>query len=149
MPPRQCAGTWRPRARNRPPNGHASAARCCPSAPTPGPLWTSAQAARIKSPEVSLHFDRAEARTLDLRPALRNVRCPTLVVQGEHDPLIPVRLGEEIVAGIPDGLGRLEVIPDAAHHVETDNPAATFGVIRDFVTGLPTPQPGRSGHRIG
>jgi pimeloyl-ACP methyl ester carboxylesterase len=86
---------------------------------------------------------------LDLRPALRNVRCPTLVIVGEHDPLIPVGLAKEILAAIPDGLGRLEVIPDAAHHVETDNPAATFDVIRDFVASLPTPHAARSGRPTG
>jgi len=107
----------------------------------PDPAWARAQAARIQSPEVSLHFHRGEARTLDLRPALRNVRCPTLVIAGKHDPLIPVSLAQEIVAAIPDGLARLEVIPHAAHHVETDNPAATFDVIRDFVARLPPPHP--------
>jgi pimeloyl-ACP methyl ester carboxylesterase len=115
----------------------------------PDPAWASAQAARIPSPEVSRHFDRTEARTLDLRPALRHVRCPTLVITGDHDPLIPLRLAQEIVTAIPDGLGRLNVIPHAAHNVETDNPAATFDVIRDFLTSLPTPQPDRGGPQTG
>jgi pimeloyl-ACP methyl ester carboxylesterase len=106
----------------------------------PDPAWARAQAARIQTPQVYLHFDRTEARALDLRPALRNIRCPTLVVAGEHDPLIPLRLAQEIIAEIPRGLGRLEVIPGAAHHVETDNPAATFEVIRDFLASLPAPQ---------
>jgi pimeloyl-ACP methyl ester carboxylesterase len=88
----------------------------------PDPVWARAQAARIQSPEVYQHFQRGGARTLDLRPVLRNVRCPTLVIMGEHDPLIPVSLAQEIVAAIPDSRARLEVIPDAAHHVETDNP---------------------------
>jgi hypothetical protein len=43
----------------------------------PDPAWARAQAARILFPEVNRHFDHGEARTLDLRPALRNVRCPT------------------------------------------------------------------------
>jgi pimeloyl-ACP methyl ester carboxylesterase len=115
----------------------------------PDPQWARAQAARITSTEVSQHFDHGEARTLDLRPALRDVRCPTLVIQGQHDPLIPISLAQEIVAAIPDGLGRLAVIPDAAHNVETDNPAATFDVIRAFVASLPPPQPARSGRQGG
>lgn len=115
----------------------------------PDPAWARAQAARIQSPEVNLHFHRGEARTLDLRPALRNMRCPALVIIGEHDPLIPVSLAQEIVAAIPDGLGRLEVIPGAAHIPETDNPAATFDLIRDFVASLPGPHPARSGRPIG
>jgi proline iminopeptidase len=103
----------------------------------PDPAWARAQAARIQSPEVYQHFQHGEARTLDLRPALRNVRCPTLVIVGEHDPLVPASLAQEIIAAIPDSLGRLEVIPHAAHTVETDNPAATFDVIRGFVASLP------------
>ena len=114
----------------------------------PDPVWARAQAARIQSPEVYQHFQRGEARTLDLRPALRNVRCPTLVIVGEHDPLIPAGLAQEIIAAIPDGLGRLEVIPGAAHHVETDNPAAAFDVIRGFVASLPTSHPARRSRPI-
>ena len=102
------------------------------------PAWARAQAARIQSPEVYRHFQRGEARTLDLRPALRNVRCPTLVIVGEHDPLVPASLAQEIITAIPGSLGRLEVIPRAAHTVETDNPAATFDVIRGFAASLPT-----------
>jgi pimeloyl-ACP methyl ester carboxylesterase len=83
------------------------------------------------------------------RPALRNVRCPTLVIVGEHDPLIPVNLAQEIVAAIPDTLGRLVVIPGAAHTPETDNPAATFDVIHDFMVTLPPPHPAHSSHTTG
>lgn len=61
------------------------------------------------------------------------------MIVGEQDPLIPASLAQEIVAAIPDGLGRLEVIPRAAHTVETDNPAATFDVIRGFLASLPEP----------
>jgi pimeloyl-ACP methyl ester carboxylesterase len=117
--------------------------------PDPDLAWVRAQAARIQSPEENLHFYHGEARTLDLRPALRNVRCPALVLIGEHDPLISVSLAQEIVAAIPDGLCRLEVIPGAAHTPEIDNPAATFDVIRGFLATLPAPDPARSGHPIG
>jgi pimeloyl-ACP methyl ester carboxylesterase len=98
---------------------------------------------------VNRHFDHGEARTLDLRPALRNVRCQTLVIAGELDPLIPVSLAQEIAAAIPDGLGRLVVIPGAAHTPETDNPAATIDVIRDFVATLPAPGSAHSSHPAG
>ncbi len=114
----------------------------------PDPVWARAQAARIKSPEVYRHFQRGEARTLDLRPALCNVRCPTLVIVGERDPLIPAGLAQEIIAAIPDSLGRLEVIPRAAHTVETDDPAAAFDVIRGFVASLPASHPTRRSRPI-
>jgi proline iminopeptidase len=101
--------------------------------PNPGLEVVKAQAARIETMDVNLHFERGEAKTMDLRTALGNVRCPTLVLVGEHDPLIPVGLAEEIVAAIPDGRARLQTIPDAAHDLLTDNADASFRHIRSFI----------------
>jgi pimeloyl-ACP methyl ester carboxylesterase len=64
------------------------------------------------------------------------VRCPTLVLVGEHDPLNPPALGAEIVEAIPNGRARLEVVPDAAHRVFSDNPDHTHRLIREFLTEL-------------
>ena len=102
----------------------------------PDPLIARLQAARIETMDVNLHYMTGEGKAMDLRSRLRNVRCPTLVVLGEHDPLMPVHLGEEIVASIPNGLARLEVIEDAAHDVVTDNPEHAYRCIREFVTDL-------------
>ena len=44
-----------------------------------------------------------------------NVRAPTLVVRGEHDPLVPQEWAEELVALLPDA--RLEVVAGAPHAV--------------------------------
>ena len=41
---------------------------------------------------------------------------------GEHDPLNPVARVGEIITAIPNGLARLEVVPNAAHDIVTDNP---------------------------
>ncbi|MBR7741685.1 alpha/beta fold hydrolase [Phycicoccus sp. BSK3Z-2] len=56
----------------------------------------------------------------DLRPLLDDVRCPALVVCGEHDPAAPVAGGEVFVRGIEDA--RLEVVPGAAHMVQAMAP---------------------------
>ena len=37
---------------------------------------------------------------LDLRPRLRDVRCPTLVIIAEHDHIMPIERSRAIVAGI-------------------------------------------------
>jgi pimeloyl-ACP methyl ester carboxylesterase len=102
----------------------------------PDPLLTAANAARIETFEVNVHWFKHEGDTLDLRPELRNVGCPTLVLIGDRDPLNPVSAAEEIVAAIPDGLARLEVIPNAAHELLTDNPDAVYASMRAFISSL-------------
>jgi len=44
----------------------------------------------------------AAIRDADLRGALANIRVPTLVVAGTHDPSTPPALGREIAAAIPE-----------------------------------------------
>jgi pimeloyl-ACP methyl ester carboxylesterase len=56
-------------------------------------------------------------------PRLREVRCPTLVVCGEHTDAIPPRLGEMIVERLPRG--RLEVMPNVGHFGPMQDPEAT------------------------
>jgi pimeloyl-ACP methyl ester carboxylesterase len=102
------------------------------------PLRERLTALRIQTMEVNFHFMQA-AKEMDLRPGLRAVRCPALVLIGEHDPLTTPQLGREIVDAIPANLARLHVVPDAAHEVFSDNPDDVYGTIRDFVRGLPPP----------
>ena len=64
------------------------------------PLIARLEAARIRTMDVNLHF-MSEGKAMDLRDRLGTVRCPTLVILGEHDPLVPTRLGREIVEAIP------------------------------------------------
>lgn len=93
-------------------------------------------AARIQTPEVGLHYFEHEGKSIDLRDALAEVRCPTLVLVGERDPLTPERLAREIVSAIPEGLARLEVIPSASHDLLADNPADAYRCIREFIVEL-------------
>jgi proline iminopeptidase len=103
------------------------------SNPSPDPGVIEAEAARIETTAVNLHFMRGEAKTMDLRAADGNVRCPALVLVGEHDPSIPLHLAEEVVGAIPDGLARLQVVPDAAHDLLRDNSDFTSRCIREFI----------------
>jgi 3-oxoadipate enol-lactonase len=57
----------------------------------------------------------------DAETALREVRCPTLVIAGEHDVLLPASLGRE-VADLVQG-SRFAIMPDAAHFVPYQKPA--------------------------
>jgi proline-specific peptidase len=93
------------------------------------------EAARIQTMDVNLHFMR-EGKAMDLRDRLAAVCCPTLVILGEHDPLVPIHLGREIVEAIPDGLARMELVPDAAHEVIVDNPGESYRLVGEFLADL-------------
>lgn len=61
---------------------------------------------------------------------LDDIRCPTLVLVGEHDHKFRI-LGERLVEGLTDS--RLVVIGEAGHSVHLEAPAATVRVLADFL----------------
>ena len=71
----------------------------------------------IERPEVRRHFFRCggEWHTLDFRRALSRIACPTLVLHGARDPVLPVALAKELYAAIPPGLAQLHVVESAGH----------------------------------
>jgi pimeloyl-ACP methyl ester carboxylesterase len=81
--------------------------------------------------EVGNHFFRNEFRETDLLPELSAIRCPTLVLAGELDPITPVADAEDIVRAIPHG--ELRVFEGAGHGVFRDKPDEALEVIREFV----------------
>jgi pimeloyl-ACP methyl ester carboxylesterase len=76
---------------------------------------------------------------------LPQVRVPTLVVRGEHDPMVPQRWAEEVVRLLPEG--RLATIPDAAHTVVYFAPRACAEVVRRFLLE-PAPAAGGTGPTV-
>jgi len=99
------------------------------------PMIERIRAERIVTMDVNLHF-LPEGKAMDLHEGLAGVSCPTLVILGEHDPLVPTHLGREVVEAIPEGLARLAVIPEASHDVLADNPGESYRLIREFLTAL-------------
>ncbi len=71
----------------------------------------------------------------DAGAQLGNVRCPVLVVQGTLDPdwASPQAEGEAIVAALPSGLGRPEMIPGAGHYPHVQFPSQTVTAISSFL----------------
>jgi proline iminopeptidase len=95
--------------------------------------------------EVRAHFATHEQMTFDLTAGLRAIRCPTLVVAGEYDPMTPVESSRDLVAEIGAN-ARLEVVPDAGHMLLHDAPGALVALVREFVSGgaraaAPPPRP--------
>ena len=99
--------------------------------PNPDPGIARASAAAIRNPEMTVHFMSREGKSVDLRDELGRIACPTLVVAGAHDPLLPRHSREELADAIPNA--RLEVIEEASHDIVADDPEHTYRCLRDFL----------------
>lgn len=71
----------------------------------------------------------------DAGARLGDVRCPALIVEGSLDPDWPDARaeGEGIVAAMPAGLGRVEVIEGAGHYPHVQFPAEVVAAILAFL----------------
>ncbi|MDQ3280070.1 MAG: alpha/beta fold hydrolase [Acidobacteriota bacterium] len=67
----------------------------------------------------------------DMRPMMRQVRAPSLLVWGESDPIVPLHYGEEMACTIPNA--RLVVIPRAAHVAMWEAPEEFNRIALDFL----------------
>jgi pimeloyl-ACP methyl ester carboxylesterase len=71
----------------------------------------------------------------DAGAQLGNVRCPALIVEGSVDPdwADPRAEGEAIVAAMPAGIGKVEVIAGAGHYPHTQFPDETVALLLPFL----------------
>lgn len=69
----------------------------------------------------------------DSRPSLSAIRCPTLVLVGDGDELIPPEHSREMAEGIPGA--RLVLIPGAGHLSTLEEPAAVNAALTEWLAG--------------
>jgi len=69
--------------------------------------------------------------TSEVREQMRSFGVPTLVICGEKDNRTPLAKSEEIAGLVPGA--RLQVIPDAAHLANLDNPSAFNDALDGFL----------------
>src|SRR3954447_4842338 len=98
------------------------------NATTPGFMPTVAFDALRWGPRALLRNGWIATRT---RVDLTRIKAPTLIVWGDRDNLVPVRLAEQWHAAIPGS--RLELIPRARHVPMVENPSAFVEVLLDFL----------------
>lgn len=62
---------------------------------------------------------------------LGSLGVPTLLVHGEHDPLVPPRWSREAAEQLPDG--RLAVLPETGHWLPRERPDRFLSILRPFL----------------
>ena len=71
-------------------------------------------------------------RNVDLRAEVAAIALPTLLLHGEHDPLMPLAAAQWLADTLPDA--QLQVITGAAHAAFLNDPANFAGRIAAFCT---------------
>lgn len=70
-------------------------------------------------------------RPVDAWPLVGRIAAPTLLVRGEHSPVLPRPVAEDLASRIP--CCRLVEIPGAYHHLVLDAPEAFTDALRTFL----------------
>lgn len=89
-----------------------------------------AQAMQAIGP-ATLTSDLAMAAHADVGPIAGGVRCPVLIIAGEHDRWAPPREAAELAATLPNS--HMVVVEGAAHLVHVDAPATAALLIAAFL----------------
>ncbi len=88
----------------------------------------------VRNP-VAMHFNgpKGEMGRFDFRAALSRITCPTLVLSGSHDPMMPPVFGETIAAHLGNAPVSHHTVEGAGHMIEKDQPDAFFALLRTFI----------------
>ncbi len=78
-------------------------------------------------------FRKGEDYTFDYLADLVRIKCPTLVLAGEDDPITPPIYSEQMAAAISSNLVRFERFANAGHGIIADAPERYFAVLREFI----------------
>ena len=92
------------------------------------------QAARTKANMATMRVIAGEMYDPKLMRRLARVRIPTLAIWGDSDGIVTPAYGAAYAAAFPNG--RFELIEDAGHLPQIEQPEATFAVIDAFVGQL-------------
>jgi pimeloyl-ACP methyl ester carboxylesterase len=66
-------------------------------------------------------------------PELDRIRCPTLVIGGEDDPMHPIESQADLPAALPPSLVRFQRFADCGHGVVPDAPERSMARLREFI----------------
>lgn len=91
-----------------------------------------ALARTIFNRDLGRFFIGAEMRSFDMLTDLTKLRCPTLVLAGELDPICPIEAADDIARAVPRAILTYRRYPKCGHGAYRDVPEA-FDDIRRFV----------------
>ena len=74
-------------------------------------------------------------RNPKLRRRLRHVKIPTLCIWGENDSIVTPDYGRAYAQSFPDA--RFELIPEAGHLAQIDQPERVLTIVKEFVDSIP------------
>lgn len=89
---------------------------------------------QVKTDPRVLYGDLVAASAFDPRPLLESVLVPVLVVHGADDQLTPLARAEEFARGFAGA--RLEVVEQAGHIPQLEQPARIHALLAAFAEGL-------------
>jgi pimeloyl-ACP methyl ester carboxylesterase len=91
----------------------------------------------VSRPEVLQWFSRpgGESGSFNFFPDLHRIQCPTLVLGGEDDPMLPIECQADLAAALPGHLVRFERFANCGHSCMQDAPEQTLAAIRSFIVG--------------
>jgi pimeloyl-ACP methyl ester carboxylesterase len=89
----------------------------------------------VNRPEVAQWFTRpgGEGDNFNMFPDLHRIQCPTLVMGGEDDPMLPIESQADIAAALPPHLVQFERFANCGHAVMPDAPERAMATIREFI----------------
>jgi pimeloyl-ACP methyl ester carboxylesterase len=118
-------------------------ARMLPDAALHDAPWRDEIIALVQDMAATLGIDQfqCQLRVMQRRPdqqkTLRKANVPTLILAGEADTIVPRRRAEFLAGMMPQGC--LEVIAQAGHLPQLEQPEAVTRALRTFLSGrLPT-----------
>ncbi len=105
------------------------------------PLYTqspydAAASARMKSNrECTAWFNRVggEGKSFDFLADLARIQCPTLVLAGGLDPMLPVECQRDIAAALRPDVVHYREFAHCGHGVVPDAPDEAMAAIREFI----------------
>lgn len=85
----------------------------------------------LRPPRPRAAWKSKVAWRLDYRTRLVEVRAPTLVLAGRHDPQMPPACAEELARGIPDA--RVAVFEHSGHYPFVEEPAPFWTAVGEHL----------------
>ena len=73
-------------------------------------------------------------RDYDASKILNNIKCPTLIIVGEHDKVTPPEHSKKLHQLIPNS--KLEIVKDAGHLILYEKPSELNRMIHEFISKL-------------